>query len=50
MDFTWSSDLPVEQRTEPVRLARNQLEALDAGAKDLRARLGRNLGSLRPRS
>jgi hypothetical protein len=41
MDFTWSSDMPVEQRTEPVRLARHQLEALDAGAKDLRARLGR---------
>ncbi|WP_406731776.1 hypothetical protein [Streptomyces sp. NBC_01794] len=42
MDFTWSADLPLEQPTKPVRLARQQLEALDAGAKDLRARLGRH--------
>ncbi|MGW7595536.1 hypothetical protein, partial [Streptomyces rubiginosohelvolus] len=41
LDFTWSADLPVEQTTERIRLGRPQLEALDAGAKDLRVRLGR---------
>ncbi|WP_405389138.1 hypothetical protein OG596_15160 [Streptomyces sp. NBC_01102] len=41
LDFTWSADLPVEQTTEPIRLTSPQLAALDAGAKDLRARLGR---------
>ena len=40
LDFTWSSDLPMEHLTERIRLARPQLTALDAGAKDLRARLG----------
>ncbi|BFP52875.1 MULTISPECIES: hypothetical protein [unclassified Streptomyces] len=40
-DFTWSPDLPVEQPTHRIRLAAPQLAALDAGAKDLRARLGR---------
>ncbi|MGW8553562.1 hypothetical protein [Streptomyces tubercidicus] len=39
-DFSWSSDLPV-QPTEPIQLSHEQLGALDAGAKDLRARLGR---------
>ena len=39
-DFNWSSDLPMERPTERIRLARPQLIALDAGAKDLRARLG----------
>ncbi|MFI0931187.1 hypothetical protein ACH4RG_05545 [Streptomyces sp. NPDC021019] len=40
-DFTWSPDLPVEQPTRRIELAPPQLAALDAGAKDLRARLGR---------
>ncbi|MFE3380790.1 hypothetical protein [Streptomyces anulatus] len=40
-DFTWSPDLPVEQSTRRIELAPPQLAALDAGAKDLRARLGR---------
>lgn len=40
-DFTGSPDLPVEQPTHCIRLAAPQLAALDAGAEDLRARLGR---------
>ncbi|MFH8633386.1 hypothetical protein ACH4CC_26535 [Streptomyces lydicus] len=39
-DFSWSADLPV-QPTKPIQLSHEQLGALDAGAKDLRARLGR---------
>ncbi|MDX3325302.1 hypothetical protein PV405_11570 [Streptomyces sp. ME02-6979-3A] len=47
LDFTWSSDLPMERPTERIRLARPQLTALDAGAKDLRARLGNRDMTLR---
>lgn len=39
-DFAWSSDLPMDRPTKRIRLVRPQLVALDAGAQDLRARLG----------
>ncbi|WP_445518334.1 hypothetical protein [Streptomyces sp. NEAU-174] len=41
MHFAWSPDIPVEQPTPPVSLAGPLLEALEEGAKDLKARLGR---------
>ncbi|CAM5349811.1 hypothetical protein SALBM135S_09227 [Streptomyces alboniger] len=40
LDFTWSADRPVAP-TGRVQLSHEHLGALDAGAKDLRARLGR---------
>lgn len=41
LSFAWAADLPVEQDTPPVAIGRRLLGALEEGAKDLRARLGR---------
>jgi hypothetical protein len=41
LSFAWSADLPVEQSTPPVAIGQRLLGALEEGAKDLRARLGR---------
>ncbi|AXK32117.1 hypothetical protein DVA86_05055 [Streptomyces armeniacus] len=38
--FAWSGDLPMDQKTPPVDLNRRLFVALEAGAKDLRERLG----------
>jgi hypothetical protein len=40
LGFAWAADLPVEQDTPPVGVSRPLLAALEAGARDLRARLG----------
>ncbi|MFC8099117.1 hypothetical protein [Streptomyces sp. NPDC057363] len=39
--FAWSSDVRMEQASPPVTLAPGHLEALEAGAKDLREKWGR---------
>ncbi|MFJ2173922.1 hypothetical protein ACIOHE_13540 [Streptomyces sp. NPDC087851] len=44
--FAWSSELPVEQPSPPVNIASRHLEALEEGAKDLRARLGHEAGAV----
>ncbi|MEU1785895.1 hypothetical protein ABZ553_08485 [Streptomyces sparsogenes] len=41
LHFAWSPDIPVEQSTPPVSLAGPLLEALEEGANDLKARMGR---------
>ncbi|MFE2025284.1 hypothetical protein ACFW9V_09035 [Streptomyces hygroscopicus] len=41
LHFAWSPDIPVEVPTPPVGLAGPLLEALEEGAKDLKARMGR---------
>ncbi|MGW5444960.1 hypothetical protein [Streptomyces asiaticus] len=41
LHFAWSPDIPVELPTPPVSLAGPLLEALEAGAEDLKARTGR---------
>ncbi|MFD4696697.1 hypothetical protein [Streptomyces niveus] len=44
--FAWSSELPVDQPSPPVVIAPRHLEALEEGAKDLRARLGHERGAV----
>lgn len=44
--FAWSSELPMEQASPPVTLTPRHVEALEAGAKDLRERLGREQGAV----
>ncbi|WP_445280037.1 hypothetical protein [Streptomyces sp. DSM 118148] len=39
--FAWSSEMPVEQPSPPVAISHRQVEALEAVARDLRERLGR---------
>lgn len=41
LDFAWSAEFPVEHATPTVSVGRRLLSALEAGAKDLRTRLGR---------
>ncbi len=40
LSWAWSGELPVEQETPPVSIPTLLIPALEAGAKDLRARLG----------
>ncbi|MEU5402627.1 hypothetical protein ABZ348_25375 [Streptomyces sp. NPDC005963] len=44
LSYAWSPEMPVEQPSPPVSIASEQVEALEAGAKDLRARLGQESG------
>lgn len=46
MDFAWSSEMPVEQPSPPVELTPRHVEALEAGAKDLRERAAREEGAI----
>ncbi|WP_255949929.1 hypothetical protein [Streptomyces odontomachi] len=46
LGFSWSPELPVAQPSPPVRIASRHLVALEEGAKDLRARLGREVGAV----
>ncbi|MEU9340456.1 hypothetical protein AB0D74_04430 [Streptomyces sp. NPDC048278] len=46
LSFAWSSELPVEQPSPPVGFSRRHAVALDAVAKDLRERLGREEGAV----
>ncbi|MDT6984962.1 hypothetical protein ACFSUJ_20595 [Streptomyces lusitanus] len=39
--FAWSPEVRMEQASPPVEIARRHVEVLEEGAKDLRARLGR---------
>ncbi|MFI6804458.1 hypothetical protein ACIBO6_05500 [Streptomyces luteogriseus] len=41
MAFAWSSEMPMEQPSPPVEITPRHVEALEAVAKDLRERLGR---------
>ncbi|MFE0347278.1 hypothetical protein [Streptomyces griseoluteus] len=42
--FAWSSEMPMEQPSPPVAISHRHVEALEAVAKDLRERLGREEG------
>ncbi|MCT9107871.1 hypothetical protein N4G69_19885 [Streptomyces mirabilis] len=44
--FAWSSERPMEQPSPPVAISRRHVQALDAVAKDLRQRLGREAGAV----
>ncbi|MEU6761590.1 hypothetical protein ABZ916_03600 [Streptomyces sp. NPDC046853] len=46
MAFAWSSEVPMEQSSPPVTITQRHVEILDAGAKDLRERLGRETGAI----
>ncbi|MCF4139378.1 hypothetical protein L1856_25365 [Streptomyces sp. Tue 6430] len=46
LSFAWSSEMPMEQPSPPVAISRRHVEALDAVAKDLRERLGREEGAV----
>ncbi|WP_405556821.1 hypothetical protein OHV08_23530 [Streptomyces canus] len=46
LSFAWSSERPVEQPSPPVAINPRQTEALEAVAKDLRERLGREDGAM----
>ncbi|MEU2222025.1 hypothetical protein [Streptomyces sp. NPDC018347] len=47
LSFDWTAELPMRQETPPVALPSLLLPALEAGAKDLRERLGRRGAILR---
>ncbi|MGW7492739.1 hypothetical protein ACWGKA_00225 [Streptomyces luteogriseus] len=47
LSFDWTADLPMPQETPPIALPSLLLPALEAGAKDLRERLGRRGAVLR---
>ncbi|MFD5817978.1 hypothetical protein [Streptomyces sp. NPDC127038] len=44
--FAWSSERPMEQPSPPVAIGRRHVQALEAVAKDLRQRLGREAGAV----
>jgi hypothetical protein len=44
--FAWSSERPMEQPSPPVAINRRHVRALEAVAKDLRQRLGREAGAV----
>ncbi|MEV1026785.1 hypothetical protein [Streptomyces sp. NPDC050264] len=46
LSFAWSAEVPMEQASPPVTIAPRHVEALEAGAKDLRERLGREVGAV----
>jgi hypothetical protein len=46
LSFAWSPELPVEQPSPPVTISARHVEALEEGAKDLRARLAHEEGAV----
>jgi hypothetical protein len=46
LSFAWSPELPVEQLSPPVTITARHVEALEEGAKDLRARLAHEEGAV----
>lgn len=46
LSFAWSSEMPMEQPSPPVGISHRHVEALEAVAQDLRARLGREEGAV----
>lgn len=44
--FAWSSEVRMEQSSPPVTITPLHVEVLEAGAKDLRERLGRETGAI----
>ncbi|MFJ1731264.1 hypothetical protein [Streptomyces sp. NPDC088254] len=46
LSYAWSSEMPVEQPSPPVAFCPRHAEALEAVAKDLRERLGREEGAV----
>lgn len=46
LSFAWSSEMPMEQPSPPVGISHRHVGALDAVAKDLRERLGREEGAV----
>ncbi|MEU3253094.1 hypothetical protein [Streptomyces sp. NPDC006997] len=46
LSFAWSSERPMEQPSPPVAISRAHTGALEAVAKDLRERLGREAGAM----